>query len=66
MGITPGFADVYPWFVADQYIDVSKIPDGKYVLRATVNRSRKIRESNYANNSAQGCVEIRGTRATAC
>jgi len=66
MGITPGFADVYPWFVADQYIDVSKIPDGKYVLRATVNRSRRIRESNYTNNSAQGCVEIRGTRATAC
>jgi hypothetical protein len=66
MGITPGFADVYPWFVADQYIDVSKLPDGKYVLRATVNRSRRIRESDYRNNSAQGCVEIRGTAARAC
>jgi Lysyl oxidase len=66
MGITPGFADVYPWFVADQYIDVSKLPDGKYVLRATVNRGRKIRESNYRNNSAQSCVEIRGTTARGC
>jgi hypothetical protein len=66
MGITPGFADVYPWFVADQYIDVSHLPDGKYVLRATVNRSRKIRESNYRNNSAQRCVESRGTTARAC
>jgi hypothetical protein len=66
MGITPGFADVYPWFVADQYIDVSKLPDGKYVLRATVNRSRKIRESDYRNNSRQACVEIRGTAARAC
>jgi lysyl oxidase len=66
MGITPGFADVYPWFVADQYIDVSKIPDGKYVLKATVNRSRRIRESNYRNNSAQSCVQIKGTSASAC
>jgi Lysyl oxidase len=66
MGITPGFADVYPWFVADQYIDISKIPDGRYVLRATVNRSRRIRESNYTNNSRQSCVEIRGTTARAC
>jgi lysyl oxidase len=66
MGITPGFADVYPWFVADQYIDVSTIPDGKYILRATVNRSRRIHESSYSNNSAQSCVEIRGTTAKAC
>jgi hypothetical protein len=66
MGITPGFADIYPWFVADQYIDVSDIPDGKYVLRATVNRSRRIRESDYRNNSTQACVEIRGETARAC
>jgi len=66
MGITPGFADVYPWFVADQYIDVSKLPNGKYILRARVNRTRRIRESNYRNNAAQSCVEIRGTSAKAC
>jgi hypothetical protein len=66
MGITQGFADVYPWFVADQYIDVTNIPDGKYVLKATVNRTRRIRESNYRNNSAQSCVAISGTTAKPC
>lgn len=66
MGITPGFADVYPWFVADQYIDVTHLPDGKYVLKATVNKTRRILESNYSNNTAQACVEIHGTTAKAC
>ena len=66
MGITPGFADVYPWFVADQYIDVTNVPDGTYILRATVNQSRRIRETDYLNNAAQACVDIEGQTATAC
>jgi hypothetical protein len=66
MGITVGYADVYPWFVADQYIDVTDLPDGKYVLKATVNRSRRIRESDYDNNGAESCVEISKLTATAC
>lgn len=66
MGITVGYADVYPWFVADQYIDTTNVPDGRYIVRATVNGSRRIRESDYDNNSAQACVEIAGMTARDC
>ena len=66
MGITVGYADVYPWFVADQYMDVSNLPDGRYILRSTVNESRKIRESDYENNTAESCVELNGNSASAC
>jgi hypothetical protein len=27
-GITPGWADVYDWYLPDQFIEVSGVPDG--------------------------------------
>jgi hypothetical protein len=50
-GISPGWADVYNWFLGDQYIDVEGVPDGCYVLQTIADTENTIVESNEHNNS---------------
>lgn len=66
MGISVGNADVYPWFIADQYLDITQVPDGRYLLRAEIDAGGKLLEKTRTNNIAVTCVELRGDRATAC
>jgi hypothetical protein len=49
-GLTAGWEDVYDKSVDCQWVDVTGIRAGTYKLRATVNRSRKVTETNYRNN----------------
>lgn len=35
-GITNGWADNYVWFLADQFIEVSGLGDGYYIIETTV------------------------------
>lgn len=49
-GISPGWADRYAAHLEGQYIDVTKLPTGRYVLVHWANSLRRIEESNYANN----------------
>ena len=39
-GISVGWADVYNWFLADQYIEISGVPDGLYVIETMANPIR--------------------------
>ena len=66
MGISVGAADVYPWYIADQYIDITNVPDGRYLLRVEIDTGTKLVEKTHANNVAITCVELRGDRATIC
>lgn len=66
LGISVGAADVYPWFLADQYLDVTNVPDGRYLLRVEVNPSGKLAEKTRANNVAITCVALAGHHATMC
>jgi Lysyl oxidase len=66
MGISVGAADVYPWYLADQYLDITNLPDGRYLLRVEINPSGKLIEKTRANNVAITCVDLRGDLATAC
>ena len=66
MGISVGAADVYPWYIADQYIDITLVPDGRYLLRVEVDAGRKLSEKTHDNNVAVACVELRGDRAIPC
>jgi hypothetical protein len=50
-GITSGWEDVYDRSLDCQWIDVTGIKPGKYTLKATLNASRRIQESNLRNNS---------------
>ncbi|HEV7534982.1 MAG TPA: lysyl oxidase family protein, partial [Acidimicrobiia bacterium] len=66
MGISVGTADVYAWYLADQYLDVTAVPDGRYLLRVEVDAGRKLVEKTHANNVAVTCVALAGQQATAC
>lgn len=52
-GISAGWADVYHRDLDCQWIDVTGVPNGRYVLEVHINPARVIRESNYANNIAR-------------
>jgi hypothetical protein len=74
MGISVGWADVYSWFVLDQYIPLStssptipitNVPDGKYVIVTKQDPGQRLHEKTTANNTAMACVEISGITATA-
>jgi hypothetical protein len=49
-----------------QYIDVTGLPPGRYLLVHRVNGDRELREASYANNAASALVELQrsGGRAT--
>jgi hypothetical protein len=49
-GLTAGWEDVYDRSLDCQWIDVTGIKSGIYKLRATVNKNRKVAETNYRNN----------------
>ena len=57
-GITSGWQDVYFHSLDCQWIDVTGVPTGNYILKVTVNQNGLIGESNYSNNSAFANVKI--------
>jgi len=65
-GISVGWDDEYPWFIPDQYIDVTDVPDGNYLIVDRVNSARNVRESDYTDNVATACVHLEASSARAC
>jgi hypothetical protein len=57
-GITPGWADEYYHRLSGQYVDVTGLPSGSYVLEAEVNSEHLYNEANYDNNRAYRTVNI--------
>jgi hypothetical protein len=51
-GISVGWADNYPAHLADQWVDVTGIPAGDYLLQVVINPDGIIRETTRANNTA--------------
>jgi lysyl oxidase len=56
-GITPGWADVYDWYLPDQFIEVSGVPDGYYILETIADPDNTLLEADETNNC--GGVVIR-------
>jgi hypothetical protein len=56
-GLTPGWADVYDWFLPDQYLDVAGLPDGFYILETIADPDNTVLEAHQSNNC--GSVLIR-------
>lgn len=66
-GISPGFGDDYVPLLEGQYIDVTGLPAGRYLLVHEVNPGHDLREESYGNNAASALLELRrtsGGRAT--
>lgn len=66
LGISPGYADIYPWFIGDQFLDITGLADGMYVMVVEQNISGGIIESDYTNNTASACIAITSDSASAC
>ncbi|MGI8606371.1 MAG: lysyl oxidase family protein [Gaiellaceae bacterium] len=59
-GISPGHGDDYVPALEGQFLDLTGVPAGRYVLVHRVNAERSIREWSYANNAASVLLDLRG------
>ena len=57
-GISVGWADEYYQSLSGQYVDVTGLPSGQYILEAEVNSEQLYEESNYDNTRAFRTVNI--------
>jgi hypothetical protein len=57
-GLSPGFGDDYVPLLEGQFIDVTGLPPGRYILIHRVNSTRDLGESSYANNAASALLEL--------
>jgi len=57
-GISVGWADEYSPGLSGQYIDITGVPSGTYVLEAEVNSEQLYEEMSYDNNRASRTVTI--------
>jgi hypothetical protein len=62
-GISPGYGDDYVPRLEGQWVDVTDLPAGSYVLRHRVNVHRALRESDYENNQASVPFQLRWTKS---
>lgn len=63
-GISAGWADVYDWFLPDQFIEVSGLADGLYLLDTVVDPDDTILEADEANNCGAVYVRLSGMSGT--
>ena len=59
-GVSPGWADVYEAGLDCQWIDITGVPDGDYVLEAETNRSGVVPEDHYGNDFVWAGIRIAG------
>lgn len=57
-GLSPGFGDDYVPLLEGQFIDVTGLRPGRYILTHRVNSTHDLRESSYANNAASALLGL--------
>lgn len=57
-GISVGRGDNYVYNIAFQWIDITHVPSGTYVIVNTVNSDHSLLESNYNNNSSAIAISL--------
>ena len=57
-GVSAGWADVYDRTLPGQWIDISFVSAGTYVLEVEVNARRHVEETDYTNNAAAVMVHF--------
>jgi hypothetical protein len=50
-GVSVGWADRYPWYLASGYVEVSGLPEGYYVLHTVVDPDKSLLETNKNDNT---------------
>ncbi len=61
-GISTGWADVYDFRIEGQWIDVTDVPPGEYVLEVEANPQRLLQESNYRNNAGWEIIDLKAAK----
>lgn len=59
-GLTRGWGDVYEYYLPGQYIEVSGVPDGTYILETFVDPDDHLIEADDSNNCGTLLVKISG------
>jgi hypothetical protein len=62
-GLSPGYGDDYVPRLEGQYVDVTGLSPGRYLLVHRVNPGRDLLEASYANNAASVLLQLRRTAA---
>jgi hypothetical protein len=57
-GISVGYGDDYDPLLEGQYLDVTRLPAGRYELVHWANADRRLQESDYGNNAASIVVQL--------
>ena len=58
-GISVGYGDDYPAYLEGQYLRLSGLAAGRYVLVHRANSGRRLRELDYGNNAASLLLRLR-------
>ena len=61
-GISVGYGDDYKATLEGQYLPLTGLPAGRYVLVHEVNAERRLRELDYGNNAASLLIQLRWRR----
>ncbi|XP_026176763.1 protein-lysine 6-oxidase [Mastacembelus armatus] len=62
-GLSPGCYDTYNADIDCQWIDITDVSPGKYILKVSVNPRQQVPESNFNNNVVRCDVQYTGTAA---
>lgn len=57
-GISVGWADTYGIKLPGQWIDVTNVPDGDYILEVETNPEHSFQEKSYSNNFTSKPVTV--------
>jgi hypothetical protein len=64
MGISPGWGDIYTWDLPQQYIDISKVPDGVYEVVSKSNPDGAILTADRSRETGITCIRLQGAKVT--
>jgi hypothetical protein len=59
-GLSAGWEDIYDKSLDCQWLDITGLPGGTYLLQVTVNPDGVFTEGNYANNTASVSITLAG------
>ncbi|XP_026199984.1 lysyl oxidase-like 5a isoform X2 [Anabas testudineus] len=60
-GLGPGCYDTYHANIDCQWIDITDVPPGNYILKVTVNPSQLVQESDFSNNEVRCDIMYTGS-----
>ncbi|XP_068447587.1 lysyl oxidase-like 5a [Clinocottus analis] len=60
-GLGPGCYDTYHANIDCQWIDITDVPPGNYILKVTVNPSQMVQESDFSNNEVLCDIRYTGS-----